>query len=107
MKIDCAVERFMDQESMNTFEGRRGVDHLAKLVNAMGYQDFNRYGQQPGGHCLGDIFAFLEDNSGAIEAMVEWVKEQRHAPEWSAELQSRLEDRGDEDEDEDEESEGR
>lgn len=99
--MDRLVERFMDQEGMNHLEGQRGVKNIAKLVNALGYQDFSRYGQQPGGYCLGDIFAFLEDNSGACEALVEWISSRR-SPEWSEALKSRLvEDNEDDDGEED------
>lgn len=77
-----AVDRFLEQENIYSTEGARGVRNLAKLVNALGYSDFNRYGQQPGGYALGDIFTFLEDNSGAIEALIEWIKTRRNPSEW-------------------------
>lgn len=85
------IDRYLDQENLNRTEGQAGVRNLAKLVNALGYQDFNRYGQMPGGTSLGDIFAFLEDNSGAIEAIVEWIKE-RNVPEWKEAIESQLHD---------------
>ncbi len=82
MSLQALLHRYIDQESLTSFEGQRGVKNFAKLVNALGYSDsINRYGQMAGGACLGDIFVFLEDNSGAIEALVEWVGSQ-NSPEW-------------------------
>jgi hypothetical protein len=86
MELESLVERFLEQESMHCMEGERGVKNLARLVNALGYSDFNKYGQMAGGACMGDIFAFLSDNSGAIEAILEWIKT-RNSPEWEEALQ--------------------
>jgi len=96
MDFDQIVDRYMEQERMYSLEGSRGVKHIAQLVNALGYSDLSRYGQQPGGHCLGDIFAFLEDNSGACEALVTWIKKQK-SPEWAESIKERMEPNDDED----------
>jgi hypothetical protein len=90
MSLQALLNRYMDQQGLYSVEGRRGVEHLAKVVNALGYSDsINRYGQMQGGACLGDIFTFLEDNPGAIEALVEWIGS-RNSPEWTEALQSQV-----------------
>jgi hypothetical protein len=48
------------------FEGDRGVEQLETLVRDLGYTG--------GGWKYGDpIEAFLSDNSGCIEAIIEWI----------------------------------
>lgn len=96
MSFDCLIERYMDQEGLSSSEGSRGVRNLAKLVNALGYRDFNRYGQQQDGYCIGDILAFLEDNSGAIDALVDWIKA-RNVPEWVETVENQLQNNADSD----------
>ena len=86
MDFQEKLSKYIDQEGLHRTEGEQGVKNLAKLVNALGYSDFiNRYGQMAGGACLGDIFVFLEDNPGAIEALIGWIG-CRKSPEWSAAL---------------------
>jgi hypothetical protein len=94
-----AIEAFRCQNNLERTEGMTGVKNLAKLVNALGYSDFSRYGQMPGGACMGDIFEFLSDNSGAIDALIEWIGT-RNIPEWTEALSSQIEIEG-EDDDED------
>ena len=90
MSLQALLDRYIDQEKLHSFEGERGVKNFAKLVNALGYSDsINRYGQMAGGACLGDIFVFLEDNPGAIEALIDWIGSRR-SPEWTEALQSRV-----------------
>ena len=90
MELRELLDRYIDQESLTSFEGQRGVKNLAKLVNALGYSDtINRYGQMAGGACMGDIFVFLEDNPGAIEALIEWIGSRR-SPEWKESLQAQV-----------------
>lgn len=87
--MQALVQKFLDQNKIHSLEGRRGVEGLAKLVNALNYRDdINRYGQMAGGACLGDIFIFLEDNSGAIEALVEWIQSRRPNGQWVEALES-------------------
>ena len=45
---------------MYSFEGSRGVSNLEKLIRVLGYRDLHE---------------FFSDNSGAIEGVVEWIKE--------------------------------
>lgn len=56
------------------FEGERGVEDLAKLVRVLGYNDSQYFGQFQGG-CIGDLIYFLEDNPGAVEAILNWIDE--------------------------------
>ena len=68
------VEVYMDVNDIHSLEGSRGVRHFTKLVSAIGYRSLE---------------AFLEDNSGAMEAMINWIQEQR-APEWTALLEQEV-----------------
>lgn len=79
------VERYMEQEQMYRMEGRAGLENLCQLTGALGYKDPQYYGQMSSKAVLGDLVMFLEDNSGAVEAVVEWIKQQR-SPEWHAAL---------------------
>jgi hypothetical protein len=91
------LDTYRLQEKIHSFEGRRGLEGLARIVRSLGYKDFQFYGQLPNGAALGDIFTFLEDNSGCIEAIVEWVGS-RDIPEWKEELESHLTEDGKEEE---------
>lgn len=92
MDMFDATDRFIDQEGLHNFEGQRGVKNLAKLVNAVGYSDtIGRIGQMVGGACLSDIFVFLEDNPGAIAALVDFIRNAR-SPEWLESIKSKLPD---------------
>jgi hypothetical protein len=76
-----------DYESYNKVfnnEGSRGVKNLCKLVRVLGYSDPQHFGQFEGG-CYGDLIAFLEDNSGVIEAIKNWISE-REEEEWKVSL---------------------
>lgn len=52
------LQTYMDQQKMYNFEGSRGVRNLKEITRAIGYSSLD---------------AFLEDNSGAIEAIVNWL----------------------------------
>lgn len=80
-------QAYMDKNFTNS-EGDRGVRSLAKLCRALGYKDPQGFGQIEGGACYGDIFAFLQDNSGAIEAIVEYVE--RGESVWKEELSAAM-----------------
>lgn len=59
------IDMWCDQNGVHSFEGHRGVENFSKLVRAMGYN--SSYGDP--------LNQFLEDNSGAIEALIEWIKD--------------------------------
>lgn len=79
------------EEKMHCMEGSRGVGNLCNLVRAIGYRDaMNR--MQYGNGCIGDLIEFLEDNSGAIEAIVTWIGDQ-DIQDWRENLESELPER--------------
>lgn len=97
------ASRFYEQENLYGNEGRRGLENLALLCKRLGYDDINCYGQfVRDTHCgqLGDIFDFFEDNSGAIEAVLNWIDEQ-NIPEWNEIVPEDTEEEEEEEEDED------
>lgn len=98
-----AIEKFHEQEHLNSYEGRRGVMTLARTVRALGYKDFQNFGNlgsNSNGACVGDLIEFFEDNSGAIQAVIEWIQNQR-STEWHESVESLLEMDEEEDEEED------
>lgn len=68
------LEAYMAQEQMHHMEGRRGVENLCQIAAALGYKDPMYWGQLTSKATVGDLIMMLEDNSGMIEAMVEWIK---------------------------------
>lgn len=86
------VDQYMAENKMHCMEGTRGVKQFEKLARALGYSDT---------FSVSTLHAFLEDNSGCLEAMVEWIKESRN-PDWKAELESQLEEPEVEDSEDDE-----
>jgi len=76
-------------------DGEQGVKNLARLCAALGYSDPMLFGQFDGA-CYGDLINFLEDNQGAVDAMVEWIEEN-----YSEEIDSDDDDDSEESEDDD------
>lgn len=72
--VDELLDAYMAQENMHNMEGRRGVEHLCQIAGALGYKDPMRFGQLTHKATVGDLLEMLQDNSGMIEAMVEWIK---------------------------------
>ena len=100
------VDQYMDENKLYRNEGRQGVENLCLLIRALGYKDdLNYYGQfnRSGlGGALGDLFEFLEDNPGAITAMIEWISDSK-VKEWEDSLREQL---TEEEEEEEEKEEG-
>ena len=89
--FDMLVDKFIDQNRMYHWEGSKGIQNFEKLVRALGYNDH-----------FGDMLReFLSDNSGAIEAMVEWIKDSR-CQEWADTLAEQVCEDEDEEDDADE-----
>lgn len=64
--MEDMLDHYMDQESMTSLEGQRGVSNFTQIVKTLGYADLD---------------SFLADNSGALEAMLEWIGK-RNDPDW-------------------------
>ena len=72
-------EKWEEQNKINRYEGTGGVDNLQKLLGAIGYKEGNYLGYN------NELINFLSDNSGAIEAILNWIDEQ-NVPEWKESL---------------------
>lgn len=90
MDMDEALSAFIDQEGLYRIEGRQGVENLCTIARALGYKDPQYFGQLSAKACLGDLICFLEDNPGAIEAMLVWIARMQH-PEFLEALKGQLE----------------
>ena len=81
--MEKLIEEWQNHNNFHRFEGESGVERLNKLTNAIGYkEDGFRFGSS--------LERFLCDNSGAIDAIIEWIVEQ-DLPEWKEELLTYLE----------------
>lgn len=83
------IEKFCDHNKLYRNEGREGVENLCRLLNAMGYNDPQYFGQFHQNGNFGDLICFLEDNSGCVEAIKEWIAEQ-NITEWKENLEAEL-----------------
>jgi hypothetical protein len=74
------IEKWTEENRVYRWEGERGVKDLERLCAAIGYKENGfRYGDP--------IHAFLADNPGAIEALVQWIEDRDDdAPEWKESL---------------------
>lgn len=80
--MDELIEQFCDQENLHSFEGDSGLDKFEKVIEALGYR--------PHGFKHGDLISvFLSDNPGAVEALMNWIKEQ-NCDEWMESIESYL-----------------
>ena len=69
-------DTYLEQNRMWHFEGQRGVRHLNKIVQEVcGYMGYGN-----------TVELFLEDNPGAVEAIVNWIREAR-CVEWQQNLE--------------------
>lgn len=60
------LERYLTDKAFYSFEGRRGVQRLEQVVgDVCGYGPYNT------------LDMFLEDNPGAIAALIDWIGKQR------------------------------
>lgn len=85
------VNALIEQDDLHHTEGQRGLQNLARLANALGYRDLQHYGQFERNVCLGDIFEFLQDNRGAIEALQGWIQTQQ-SDTWTTNLKQCIDD---------------
>lgn len=88
------LTKLIEQERYH-FEGTNGVKNLCRIVRALGYKDPMYFGQFEGAS-YGDLINFLEDNSGAVDKIIEFIEEEINE-EWEQNLESHLEESDDED----------
>ena len=78
-------DAYIDQNRMWHFEGHQGLHRLDKLVREVcDYRDLN---------------LFLADNPGAVEAIVNWIRES-NCPEWKENLEELVDIQTEEEEEE-------
>jgi hypothetical protein len=85
------INEFEKQERTSSNEGTTGVQNLCRLCNALGYVDRQYFGQFRGAS-YGDLINFMEDNSGAVEAIKNWIADQ-DCDEWRESLESHLDEK--------------
>ena len=78
------IEKWQDMNKAYHFEGDSGLQKLEDLFKAIGYKGH--------GFRFGDpIHAFLSDNSGAVEKIIEWLMETiGQIPEWEESLRENI-----------------
>ena len=62
------VDAYLEAKEFWSFEGEHGIDKFATMCRDLG----NKYYQHSSRE---DIFAFFMNNSGAVDAMIEWIKD--------------------------------
>ena len=70
------LEKYLDHKKFYNFEGPRGVRNLTEVVKAL---DSN----------YRSLEDFLEDNSGAIEALLAWISK-ANVLEWTVNLKEEI-----------------
>lgn len=73
--FDELFDAYMEQNELYRNEGRKGLENLCQVVRGIGYKDPQYYGQLSAKASIGDLMCFLEDNSGAIEAILNWIRD--------------------------------
>jgi len=91
------LQKFLQDRRMTHFEGVNGLKNLCRLVKVLGYKDSQHFGQFEAGCSYGILLNFLEDNSGACDAIVEFIEEYM-CEEWEENLSRELSDEEHEDE---------
>ena len=61
-RIRPLLDQLIDQERLYTFEGARGLRNMEKITSVLGYRS---------------LTDFLQDNSGAVECIYEWIATSR------------------------------
>lgn len=73
-KFQALMYKWQDQEGIHNWEMSRGRRNFGKLVKAIGYRDMDE---------------FFDDNSGAYEALVDWIVESG-VQEWYDSMESQV-----------------
>ena len=84
-KMVDVIDEWMEQSQIRSMEGCSGVKNLEKLCGEIGYNKGAFLSASP-------IFNFLADNSGAIEAIIEFIRD-AGIDEWKDELESYLDEK--------------
>lgn len=91
------LEQFCVENRINRFEGDSGLENLERVFSALGYK--------PHGFRFGTLIeAFLSDNPGACDAIIEWIGDQ-NIREWREKLEAEVEKLPGEDDDDEDDSE--
>lgn len=98
--MNDALDAFAEQHNAYRTEGRAGLKTLCKVARAIGYRDPSYFGQLDSSCAIGDLIEFLEDNSGAVEAILDWIRN-TNAPEHLENITEVLDCSDDEEENED------
>jgi hypothetical protein len=82
MDLGELIDKYIDDQKMYHFEGSRGVKYLKDIIMILDsqYRDFDE---------------FFSDNQGAMEALIEWIKDAK-VREWKENFQNLLDDVDDE-----------
>lgn len=94
------LDKFIDANKMYSNEGARGFSNLCRIARAVGYRDPFNQGSLSNGGQSGDLMVFFEDNPGAIEAVIDWIRDNEQL--YDEALSEVVEDEDDEDEEDDE-----
>jgi hypothetical protein len=78
-KFSNTLDQYIEQEDIWQLEGEQGVRNLKEIISTIGYSGYG-----------GVLENFLADNSGCIEAMIEWIKNNDYSGEWNTYVSEEL-----------------
>lgn len=93
MTLADLIEQWRSENRAHCMEGTSGVRKLQSLCEAIGYKEGQFIGSEVA------LLNFLADNSGAIDAIIEWMGEQE-VDEWKDNITDELKEPPIEEEDE-------
>ena len=79
-KFNNTLDQYIEQEDIWQLEGEQGVRNLKNIITTIGYSGYG-----------GVLDNFPADNSGCIEAMIEWIKDNDYSGEWNKLVAEELE----------------
>jgi hypothetical protein len=84
------IEEYRNVYSLHRLEGDSGIGNLNEILKGIGYRGHQfKYGSP--------VEAFLSDNPGAMEAILDWIGKQ-NCEEWRDEILTYLPEKGEEEE---------
>jgi hypothetical protein len=78
-KFSNTLDQYIEQEDIWQLEGEQGVRNLKNIISTIGYSGYG-----------GVLENFLADNSGCIEAIIEWIKDNDYSGEWNTYVSEEL-----------------